>query len=141
MLVKKRVILYLGKDKVSNSKNYRDDIRKNNIEIEDKKLIDLLYYSLEKYPRKYLFQSRDKQINETILLTFLREITRIVKIDIDTMRSIYISHSYNNYNLTYKQKDEMAKKMRHTPDTAHYKYLKVIEQTKPIKQKMNELKY
>ena len=69
-------------------------------------------------------------MRDETLLRYLRERTKVENIDIDTMRSVYISHLYNNYNLNWKEKETMASKMRHDPRTAQHKYLKVLEKTK-----------
>ena len=137
---KPRVNYYVGKDKVSNSKTYKQDILKNYIEVEDKDLIELIYYSYEKYPRTYLFENNKKPIQDETVLRYLREITKVDSLDIDTMRSVYISHFYNNFNLTWKEKEVMASKMRNSPSVAQHKYLKVIEKTKTETAKDDRIK-
>jgi len=43
------------------------------------------------------------------------------------MRSIYITDTYNNNKLNYKQKEDLAHKMRHSVATAAKTYFKLIE--------------
>ena len=136
---KRRVMYYVGKDKVTGSKSF-SDILKNNIEVEDKELIELMYYSFEKYPRTYVLENRGKPIQDETLLRYLREITKVDNIDIDTMRSVYISHFYNNFNMKYAEKRELARKMRHDPQTAQQKYLLVLSKTKTDKAKDDRIK-
>ena len=136
---RKRVLYYIGKDKVSGSKSFADII-KNNIEFENKELIELIYYSFEKYPRTYLFENNGKPIQDETLLRYLREITKIDGLDIDTMRSVYISHFYNNFNLTFAQKRELARKMRNSVEVQQHKYLKVVEKTETDKAKDKRIK-
>ena len=93
-------------------------------------MIKLIYYSYEKYLRTYLFENNKKPIQDETVLRYLREITKVDALDIDTMRSVYISHFYNNYNLTYAQKQEMASKMRHDVRTQQHKYLYVVSREK-----------
>ena len=136
---KKRVILYVGKDKVSNTKTFSGDIFKNNIEVEDKSLIDLIYYSFEKYPRTYLFENRGKPMQDETLLQYLREITKVSKINVDMMRSIYITHHYNQ-KLTFAEKDKLAQKMRHSVHTAELRYYKLLSRDSDDKVKDNRIK-
>ena len=135
-----RVSFYVGRDKVSNTRYYKDDFTRNYVDVEDRELIDLIYYSVEKYPRSYLFENNGKPIQDETLLKYLREITKVDKIDVDTMRSVYISHFYNNFSLTYKEKETMARKMRHSVETAQHKYLKVVSQEKTDKAKDERIK-
>ena len=135
----RRVMLYVGRDKVSNTKSFGGDIFKNNIEIENRFLIDLIYYSYEKYPRTYLFENKGKPMQDETLLQYLREITKVEKINVDMMRSIYITHQYKT-NLTYEEKKKLANQMRHSVDTQQLRYLKVFSKEKDDKIKHNRIK-
>ena len=54
-----RAYIVIGKDKVSNSRSFSDPI-KSTIEIINKDLVALLYWSFEKFKRRYLFESDKK---------------------------------------------------------------------------------
>ena len=60
------------------------------------------------------------------LLGMLRKITNIDKININMMRSIFVSQIYKS-NINYIYKILLANKMRHSPLTAIIKYNKINE--------------
>jgi hypothetical protein len=130
-----RAYFYINKDKVSNTKSYSDKI-KNIIEIENKQLINILFDSFKKHPRKYLFENDGKPITQETLLRYLRNITKISQINIDMMRSMYITNEYNK-GMSYKQKEELSLKMRNSVDTAGRSYYKILD--KPEKQRDEEI--
>lgn len=125
---KKRVYFIINKDKVSNSRKVKEDVNASLIEVENKTLIDIIYYSYEKYKRTYLFENFEKhtKISDSTLLSYLRGITKINKISVDTMRSIYITNAYNTNVKTLKDKQLLAKSMRHSAFTAAKSYYKVV---------------
>ena len=57
---KRRVMYYVGKDKVTGSKSF-SDILKNNIEVEDKELIELIYYSFENTQEHIYLKTEESQ--------------------------------------------------------------------------------
>ena len=115
----------INKDKATNYKLYNIDTSLSHIDIEDSKLIDLIHYSYETYPRIYLFENTlKKQINSKSLLKHLRNITLIDSININMMRSIYITEFYKN-NVNYNDKLKLSKKMRHSVNTASINYNKI----------------
>lgn len=130
-----QVFYIINKDKVSNTKKYKTKNELSFIDITDKKLIDLLNDSISKYPRNYLFEndSNQKGIKDETFLKYLRNITLIRQINIDMMRSIYITHYYK-YHKTYKAREELALKMRHSIQTASKNYLKLAPETEPDKE-------
>ena len=125
---KRQAILFIGNDKVSNTKYFKEDLIHNFIEIEDRELVELIYYSYEKYPRNYVFENNinKKPIEDETLLKYLREITKVDKINIDMMRSIYITHQHGSKKMTYAEKTKLAQKMRHTVTTAELRYFKLL---------------
>lgn len=132
-LGRNRAFLIVNKDKVSNSKQFKDNHIKNSISIEDNRLVDLLWYSLEKFPREYLFENdKHKKLSDNVLRTYLRKITKIPNINFDIMRSIYITHQYNTTCKTLKQKEELAEKMRHSIHIASRAYFKIKDDTNNI---------
>jgi hypothetical protein len=119
---------YVGHDKVSNSNTYNNKEELKLIQIEDPKLVHIIYKSVEKFPRKYLFEISGKPMNHQTLIKYLRNITKIIKIDINMLRSIYITDKYNYKS--YGEKNELAKKMRHSVNTASINYFKLLKQPK-----------
>lgn len=128
--VKKMATLHIGNDKVSNTKKYKNNEELKNISINDNNLINLLYDSLNKYPRKYILEIEDgKQLNESYLLKFLREATGNKKNNIDMVRSAYITHHYNKDGgkLNFNEKIKIADNMRHSITTAQLRYYKNLD--------------
>ena len=123
---KDRGFYIVNNDKVSNSKQFKMDISKNIIEIDNAALIELLNYSIQKFPRKYLFENdKGGKISEDTLRQLLRKITKLSNINFDIMRSIYISHAYNTTARTVNQREKLAISMRHSPDIAQRAYFKI----------------
>lgn len=116
----------INKDKATNYKLYNINKDLNKIEIKDDYLSEYLYNSFVKYPREYLFEVNKKKVNSDTLLKWLRQITKIDKININIMRSIYITWYYEN-NKTYGSRDDLSHKMRHSQATASKNYLKILD--------------
>ena len=125
---KNKAFYIINKDKVSNTRTYKDNTDLSYIDIVDDSLVKLLYDSYAKYKRTYLFESNNKPITDNTLLKYLRDITKVSGITIDIMRSSYITHHYEN-NKTYKSRDQLAKQMRHSQLTATKNYNKVLGPT------------
>ena len=116
----------MNNDKVSNSKQFKMDISKNIIEIDNAALIELLNYSIQKFPRKYLFENdKGGKVSEDTLRTYLRKISKLNNINFDIMRSIYISEAYRTTAKTVNQRESLAVKMRHSPQIAAASYFKI----------------
>ena len=111
-------------DKVSNTVVYRTYSHLNYIQIENKELVKLLFQSYEQYKRKYLFEVNGHAISSNTLLSYLRSITNVEKINIDMMRASYITDYYEK-NKSYNSRNKLAKQMRHSPATAMLSYHKV----------------
>ena len=114
----------INKDKASNYKNFNMNKELSKIIIEDTKLIELLHYSYEKFPRTYLFEKNNNKMTDQQLLSMLRKITHIDKININMMRSIYVTEHYKR-NVNYNYKQDLAIKMRHSAETAGVHYNKI----------------
>ena len=125
----------INKDKVSNTKKYKTKNELSYIDITDQNLINLLNDSISKYPRSYLFEndSNHKGIKDETFLKYLRNITLIKQINIDMMRSIYITNYYKHHK-TFNDREALALKMRHSIQTASKNYLKVAPETEPDKE-------
>lgn len=128
---RKRVYYIVNKDKASNYKEYAKNKNLSQIEIEDEKLIKIIYDSYEKYPRTYLFENDKKPMSQQTLLNNLRKVTGIKGLTVDMMRSIYIT-DYHDNNPTYKQRDKLAKQMRHSYATASKNYRKIVDVMKSV---------
>ena len=116
----------INKDKASNYKNFNMNNELSKIIIEDTKLIELMHYSYEKFPRTYLFEKNNNKMTDQQLLSMLRKITHIDKININMMRSIYVTEHYKT-NINYHSKIQLANKMRHSAETAAVHYNKINE--------------
>ena len=129
------VTLVVHKDKVSETKSYSDS-KYSDIEIKDTELIKLIHESYKQYPRTYLFENKGRPMKQDTLLKYLKDITKIPGINVDIMRSSYITYFYDK-NKTYKAREALSKVMRHSQPTAQKNYLKILEA--PQQPKDNEL--
>ena len=130
----------MNNDKVSNSKQFKMDISKNIIEIYNPELIQLLNYSIQRFPREYLFQNdKGGKVSEDTLRQLLRKITKLSNINFDIMRSIYISHAYNTTARTVNQREKLAISMRHSPEIAQRAYYKIKTDDKTNNKNDNEI--
>jgi hypothetical protein len=137
----RRAYFYINKDKVSGSKSYSDEFKKQ-IEITDRNLINILFDGYEKFPRKTLFENKDGgMIKSETLLRYLRTVSKVEQINIDMMRSSYITHQYNK-GITYKQKEDLSLAMRHSVQAAASTfYYKILDKNpKPRDEEMLKLK-
>jgi len=123
---KNRGFYIVNSDKVSNTKQFKMDISKNIIELDNPNLIELLNYSIQKFPRTYLFENINKsKVSEDTLRNYLRKITKLSNINFDIIRSIFISHAYNTTAKTVNQREKLAISMRHSPEIAQRAYFKI----------------
>jgi len=129
---RRRAYYIVNKDKASNYKEYAKNKNLSEIEIEDPKLVDILYNSYETHPREYLFQSGETTITQETFLKLLRDITGLSGLTVDMMRASYVTHFYDE-NKQFVKRDELSKKMRHSVNTASKNYYKVLEDEKPMK--------
>jgi len=114
---KTKAITYIvNNDKVSTSKYYSMRPNLKNIDVTDPFLKELLFYSFKTYPRTYLIQkssSDNEPVAQATLLSYLRTVTSLSGIDVDIMRSSYITYIYKSQpNVEVKSK--LADEMRHS---------------------------
>ena len=121
-----KVSYIVNQDKATNYKLYNMNKNLSTIPIDDHKLATVISDSFDKYPRTYLFELKTKPITSTTLLKYLKTITNVDGINIDMMRSSYITWFYDR-SKTMGQKTKLAHAMRHSVDTAQRNYLKVFD--------------
>ena len=137
---KTKATIIINKDKASNYKEYNLNKDLSKIKIIEDDLATLIYNSLTKYPRIYLFEYNNKSISENTLLKWLRSMTKIDKVNINMMRSSYITHYYEN-NPSYRLKNKLSKQMRHSVNTASKNYNKVLNtENKPTSELLTNAK-
>jgi hypothetical protein len=116
-----KYVLYLNHDKVTFSHG------KAQLELADP-LTKIIDESLDAFPREYvlsLITDGKKQMGKTNFERLLNEIFAPRKVSVDLLRSAYIVHAYNNKNFTQNDKEELAKKMRHSASIAAISYHKL----------------
>lgn len=122
-----RLFYKIGKDKVSETKYYKSKPDLSVVEIQSKELINIILKSYELYERTYLFQNNNNgQLKADTLLKYLKQFTNINGLTISMMRSIYITDKYNE-RLSYKDKEQLANKMRNSVVTASRNYYKLLD--------------
>lgn len=128
--------IVIVKDKVSNS-------HPNLVEKVPPELESVIKASLKAYPRKYVLSTQkdaDKPIGkqgfEKLLIDAFHDINKRVTVDI--LRSAYISWAYANKNLSENDKEELAKKMRHSAEVARIMYNKIDAGEQNNKQEHNK---
>lgn len=128
-----KAFMIVNTDKVSQHKLYKDHKEHAIIPIMNPKLSDYIIQSYKDHPRTYLFENlQTKQpYSDNALLNRLREITRLPTINFQMMRSNYITWEHT-INKSYKEKEKLAKQMRHSVATASINYFKDLENIKEI---------
>jgi hypothetical protein len=119
----KKAYYIINRDKVSNSKEYKD-FKHSKIEIDNKILVNALLNKYKKDPTIFIFGN--KKISNITLLRWLEYITKIKNFNIDNIRSIYITWQYDK-KITFEEKSQLAFKMRHSIITASKNYYKLID--------------
>ena len=115
-------ILFLNHDKV-----VKNAYGRAQIEI-SKELQDVITESLEAFPRKYvlsLINDGNKPLGKQNFERLLGEIFAPKKLSVDLLRSSYITDKYDNKAFSLKDKEELAKLMRHSASTANENYNKI----------------
>lgn len=126
---KLKVYYIVNKDKASNYKLYNMNKELSKIRVENEELANYINFSFNTYPRKYLFEINKKPISDGTLLKYLREITNTNLINIDMMRSAYITYFYE-HNKTFNKRETLSQQMRHSQATASKNYLKISDTEK-----------
>jgi hypothetical protein len=79
-------------------------------------------------------------IKSETLLRYLRTVSKVEQMNIDMMRSSYITHQYNK-GINYKQKEALSLAMRHSVQAASTFYYKILDKNpKPRDEEMLKLK-
>ena len=117
----------VNKDKASNYKNFKMNKNLSTIDVSPE-ATTALNESLLNFPRFHLFEINGRPISQSTLLSWLREITGVAKIDIDIMRSSYITW-YHEQNPRFIDREKLSKIMRHSQSTALRNYKKVFDST------------
>lgn len=117
----------VNKDKASNYKNFKMNKNLSIIDVSPE-ATTALNESLLNFPRFHLFEINGRPISQSTLLSWLREITGVAKIDIDIMRSSYITW-YHEQNPRFIDREKLSKIMRHSQSTALRNYKKVFDST------------
>lgn len=120
----KKAYYIVNKDKVSDANEYKN-FKRSLIEIENKKLVTILLNKYRTNPSIYIFG--DKAITNITLLRWLSDVTKIKGLNVDDMRSIFITYAYNK-NMTFQEKTELSYKMRHSVMTASKNYFKIVDE-------------
>lgn len=129
----RKIYYIINDDKVKETKLYNMNKQYSQIEIEDNRLKEILFYSFEVYNREYLLQANHRDntpISQNTYLNWLRAMTGSENMTNDIMRSSYITWFYNNHK-KQSDRDNLALKMRHTSDTAARNYFKDLDEDKP----------
>lgn len=121
---KNKAYYIVNNDKVTKTLNYSMNKNLNKINIENQDLVELICKSYKEYPRNYLFELNSKTITQNTYLSWLRQITKVDKINNDMMRSSYINWFYEN-NKDLLSREKLSHDMRHSVMTAQRNYLKV----------------
>ena len=118
-----KVFYIVNKDKATNYKKYTN---KNLSKIEvSNKLSGIINTSYFKHPSAYLFEMNKKPVTQNTLLNWLRDITNISGINIDMIRSAYITKFYED-NKTTGARNKLSNIMRHSATSASKYYNKVF---------------
>ena len=100
----------------------------------------MLWWSFEKFKRRYVFENeKGTKVSDDMIRTYLRRVSKLSNINMDILRSIYITHRYNTVSKTANKKSELALKMRHAPDTAARAYYKIQTDAKASSGDDNEI--
>jgi hypothetical protein len=121
----------INKDKVSNTKVYGNN-RNSIIEIENKELCRAIILKYQKNPTEYLFG--DTKTTNTTINNWIEKESKITGLNVDNMRSIYITSNYNK-GLNYAKKKKISLQMRHSVDTASRNYFKIIDDKQELDKK------
>ena len=132
-----KVQYVVNKDKASNYKIYNMNKNLSFIDVLGKAK-EAILNSYAKFPRTYLFEIKGNKIGDSTLLNWLREITGVPNINIDIMRSSFITWFYER-NPSYNERDKLSRLMRHSQKTAQLNYNKVFS-TEFIEEDMKETK-
>lgn len=137
----KKIQYIVNDDKVSKTRSYANG-KHSIIDIENKQLKDLIFWSVSQYPRTYLFQTNegntDKEMQGNTFNNMIRRETLSDKISNDMLRSSYITWYYNNHK-THNAREKLAKQMRHSVASASIYYFKDLPQKEITTEEVKDL--
>ena len=122
LINKNKLIIYLNNDKVQ--KVYGQ----GRIQIINDQLVKDIRNSVKLFPRSYLFTDLNdtrQPMKRSSFIWLLEHSIPGQKISVDLLRSSYITWFYSN-DYSIKDKDTLAKMMRHSRQTAEISYNKII---------------
>ena len=134
----------VNKDKVSNTKEYSMNKKTLKFIEINPELAIILKKSYEWHPRQYVLGDlQNNPITAKRILSILRRLTGKELINIDMVRSAYVTHYYEKHPLLI-DRNNLAHKMRHSKYTAELKYLKINSGSKEdeneyLKKRIEEL--
>lgn len=132
LLINRSKCYYIvNQDKVSNTKVYGNN-RNSIIEIENKVLCKAIISKYKSNPTEYLFG--DTKTTNTTINNWIEKESKITGLNVDNLRSIYITSNYNK-GLNYSKKKKIALQMRHSVDTASRNYFKITDDKPEIDKK------
>jgi hypothetical protein len=126
LITPEKVQYIINTDKISKTKNQVTNPELKFIDVDNDSLVRMIRSSIILYPRTYLFDRASKPYTQNTLITWLREKTGVKNINIDIMRSTYITKHHKD-NISLHEKDVLARKMRHTTHTASKNYNKILD--------------
>lgn len=89
-------------------------------------LVDVINKSLTYYPRDYVLSPPDRNKGNPLSYQRFNDMLVSMGLSIGNFRSAYITHMYNHGKLNLNMKKGLAKKMRHSLETAMCNYVKIL---------------
>lgn len=141
---KPEIYYKIFKDKVSDTAYYKSKPELSLIKITDDNLIKIIITSYKKFPRVYLFETQNKTMFDNgFLLKYLKRFTKLDRLTVNIMRSIYVTTFYNDKTRSCNDKINLSHIMRHSIATANNTYYKIIkeddEKNKTKKQALSDI--
>lgn len=102
-------------------------------------LNDIINESLFMFPREYILSTLtdgEKPINKQGIEYLFKYIFSPLRVSVDVLRSAYITHFYNDPSNTIKDKEHLARLMRHSADIAAREYYKIISKLSEKKEEI-----
>lgn len=123
LILRSKCYYIVNNDKVSNTKVYGNN-RNSIIEIMNKDLCKAIIVNQKQKESEYLFGNTKK--SNTTILNWLEKESKIKGLNVDNMRSIYITSKYDE-GLNYGAKKKLSLQMRHSVEIASKNYYKIID--------------
>ena len=114
----------INKDKVSKYDKFKTP-ESMHIPIENKDLVNMLWNSYKKVKRDYVFCKDD--LTPYTMMSFTKNLLETpFDLNFNILRSSYITEFYNGHQ-SMKERDALARKMRHHSNVAYKNYFKDIK--------------